>query len=746
MTQTDRLEFPRDRYPHPTAEVEWWYLFGFLDDRYTLVVCFWRYRGRDWPKDGLMATYALTAVDGATRRHGTFVDEPLFRITREMLREQIRRVPDCYLEAVVEVMDEEGLFAPFRLTDAAELCTADEKSLDIRVGPCRLIHDTATNTLHLEIADEEVAIESTVNLACDFFAMGEAGHVVLNGANMYGYTHPRAQALTRIAVPGATGEFPGQFWFDHQWGEWELTGAAPNHYHPEWNYFGVLLDDGRSLVFYEVRQPGKRERVKKTLTHALLSGADGAVRKITQTKIVCRDHTTSLRTGNVYEYGWSIELPELDGALELMPFHPDHELSMLIQQRGILELGCRVSGMLFGQPCRGVGLAEIFGENIDPNGFFWSRSRTDSAGALEEFVPRRYDPGWLQWACAIDAPLVADARAVERALIDPIWSMMERGGKGWRSAWLLTCCYALGYDRPDRKVREFLPAIEMLHTGSLIIDDIEDESPLRRGRPTLHREIGQDLALNAGNFLYFLPFRIVQRADWLSAQQRADIQGVMLNALCQGHVGQAMDLMWSKNRLDLPAKIAAFARTQAELLEQYRLKAGTPVEAIARIAGIISAAPAPQCEALALYSRAFGIVFQIVDDLIEVQEGREKLGKQEGEDVRNGKLNMVLLHALAAASEAERRVLMDALQRGAAGLADAREIIERTDAIERCIVLAEGTIEAAWRHTACLPATDAKIIMRSAPKWLLRQRRARYEELRRATGATRAHRDARAAH
>lgn len=744
MLQTDTLAFPRDHHPHPVAEVEWWYLFGFLGDRYTLMVCFWRYRGRDWPADGLMAAYALTAVDGSARRQSTFVDAQLFRHTREMLRRHVARSPDTYYEATVEVMDADGLFAPFRLAPGARLQSGVDVPVDIRIGGCRLRHDAATRRLHLEITDGDLEINLCADAAADFFPMGKSGQLDLDRYRNYGYTHPRMPLHGTLARGGRSEPVGGELWFDHQWGDWPLESPLPGFYHPEWRYYGVLLDDGASLVCYEVA-PLDKVKGDSTIGGVYLDTRGGA-RELGRVRFTPRDHTSSLRTGNVYEYGWSIELPDLDGTLELVPFHPDHEVNMFAQQRGILELGCRVSGTLLGRPCRGVAFVEAFGEVSDANGFFWGHSKTNLARQLDDCLPRTCDPRWLQWACNAEAPLTADAGAIERALLDPIRSMLERGGKGWRSAWLLTCCYALGYDRPDRKVREFLPAIEMLHTGSLIIDDIEDESPLRRGRPTLHREIGQDLAINAGNFLYFLPFRIVQRADWLSVQQRADIQGVMLNALCQGHVGQAMDLMWSKNRLDLPAKIAAFARTRAELLEQYRLKAGTPVEAIARIAGIISAAPAPQCEALAQYSRAFGIVFQIVDDLIEVQEGRDKLGKQEGEDVCNGKLNMVLLHALAAASEAERRVLMDALQRGAAGLADAREIIERTDAIERCIALAEEIIEAAWRHTACLPATDAKIIMRSVPMWLLRQRRARYEELRRATDATRVRRDARVAH
>jgi geranylgeranyl diphosphate synthase type I len=345
-------------------------------------------------------------------------------------------------------------------------------------------------------------------------------------------------------------------------------------------------------------------------------------------------------------------------------------------------------------------------------------------------MPRTYDEDWLTDVCNVDAPLKVDQRVIEDAIIDPIWSMMDRGGKGWRSTYLMICCHALSEKDVDIRVRDFLPVVEMLHTGSLIIDDIQDGSLLRRSQPALHTQIGEALAINVGNFLYFLPLIIIRKAQWLSEAQRLAIYDHVTVALRQGHIGQALDLAYAKGRDELADKLTRFKQTRDELTEQYRLKTGSQMEAVARIAGVITQAPQHLIDAIAEYSRVFGVVFQIIDDLIDIQEGRERLGKHEGEDIRNSKLNMVLLHALSSLADADRERLIQMI--GDANDRDAclqiGEIIQETPAIDECIAFSEGMVDTAWRGLDRLPLTDSKVILRSVPKWLLNQRKMRRAE------------------
>ncbi len=725
------LAFPLDYGCHPRSEIEWWYLYSFLGDRYTFMACFWRYSMDRPAHDGLMATYALTEINGKNRWQGTLVNEAMFRHAREILAQFQARKPDFFFEAMLELTDNGEIFAPYRLSRKYDCLSSDERPIDISLGSCRLWQDADREKLHLEIVDDSVRLDLFVDLSSRSFPLNQTGRYAVDGRSMWGYTHPQAPTEGTITVNGRRQEIAGRSWFDHQWGErWFGTEERRDH-HPEWLYFAMLLDDGRSVIIYQNVYQGGNGR-EKAILYALLCFPDGTTTDLGAVETTCHDHIQSLRTSNLYEYGWSIRLPDHDGVLELTTYHADQEVYVFTGQRGIMELGCRVRGRLGGRPCQGVGFVEIVGQAADINDFFWGQQKANLARQLKDFIPRTLGSDWLQNICGVDEPLRVDKEAIQRAIIDPVWSMMDRGGKGWRSAWLVTCCYALAQGRVDPRVSELLPCIELLHTGSLIIDDIQDRSTMRRGKPTLHEQIGMDLAINVGNFLYYLPLVLIREADWLTDKQRSAIYETVMNSMRRGHIGQAVDLMWSKGRYDIAAKVGAFEQTREELLEQYRLKSGYHLEAVARMAGILAEAPEDVVNAVAGYSRDFGVVFQIVDDLIDVQEGRAKLGKVEGEDVRNGKLNMVLLYALSAVERSERSAWVKRIFYSSDdnGLELARSIIHTTDAVERCIAFAEEMMEKAWKRIALVPPTDAKVIMRSVPRWLLHQRKLKQRELR----------------
>ena len=723
------LSFPRDYSHHSDAEIEWWYVFSFLNDRHAFMACFWRYHGQHWQTDGWMGAYSLIEVAGKNQWRGTWIDQPLFIQTREAARRILKSDYDAFLDAMFEATENGVVFKPFRLADAGSFASAEHRPVDVTIGPCRFYHDDVSQTLHLHIEEEELRVRLSLDVSGNWFPMNVTGTFDADGRMMWGYTHPRAATTGTVTLAGRTEEVSGISWFDHQWGEWLFDDAIGDHYHPMWNYYAILLDSGHSFVLYEIKSPGSNG-FEKHMAYALLSNPDNTLRRIEAPAITCRDHVESLRTNNLYECGWAIECADLDCTLELVPLHSDQEIDVFLRQRGILELRCSVQGTFNGKACRGVCMVEVFGERLDINDFFWGQRKTTLARQLEKFMPRTFDGEWLANVCDIRTPLRVDQRAIADAIVDPIWSMMDRGGKGWRSAYLMICCQALGEQDVDIRIRDFLPVIEMLHTGSLIIDDIQDGSLLRRSQPALHTQIGEDLAINVGNFLYFLPLTIIGKAHWLSEGQRLAIYDIVTAALRQGHIGQAIDLTLSKGRYDLADKLAHFERTRDELIEQYRLKSGSQLEAVARIAGVVAQAPADLIEAAAEYSRVFGVVFQIIDDLIDIQEGKEKLGKDEGEDIRNFKLNMVLLHALSSMTDTARAELIRMIDE-ADGQEARRRIIDtihETDAIDECIAFSEEMIDTAWRGLDGLHATDSKIIMRSVPKWLLDQRKIRRQE------------------
>ncbi|HLG06780.1 MAG TPA: polyprenyl synthetase family protein [Gemmatimonadales bacterium] len=718
--------------PHPENEIEWWYVHGLLAERWMLMVCFWRYRSTRSLPEGVTAAFSLTALDNSVRWQATWLDRPFLAQIRDVARRHLARVPDTYLATFMDATADGEVFSPFALAGGTVLDQAPGRPLRIELGGLEL-REEPDGAVRIGIDKRELRLDLTLQRPAPGFAMGGGGEegFRLSGQRMWGWTEPRVPARGVLSLPGggaSAANVEGQCWLDHQWGAWSFAAPRRQLHHPEWLYHAAVLDDGRSLVVCQEQRPRTGNGVsgrESRLAYAVLHCPDGSCRRLARASSVADDRFESLRTNNTYEFGWTLELSEIGGRLAFAPFHRNQEVAVFTRQRGLLEAGCRVEGSLDGTACSGWGFVEAFGEMLDINEYFWGQRKTNLAGQLERFLPRTYDSAWIQRICRVSEPLDQDPATVEGAILGPLWSMMDRGGKGWRSAWLTTCYYAFGADALSEQVRELLPVAELLHTGSLILDDIQDGATSRRSRPALHLEVGEDLAINAGCFCYFLPLVILQELDGITEAQRAGLYNVVLAALRQGHLGQAADLMWSKGRYDVLEKARDFETSRARLLEQYRLKSGCQLEAIARIGGILADAPAEQVEAAAAYSRVFGVVFQILDDLIGINEAEDRLGKSAGEDVRNGKLTVVLLDALHSVNGDRRRSWVQRIFESPNGdrLAAAKALILEADSARHCLDLADAMIARASESLAALPRTDARIVMRSVPRWLIRQQR-----------------------
>ncbi len=218
-------------------------------------------------------------------------------------------------------------------------------------------------------------------------------------------------------------------------------------------------------------------------------------------------------------------------------------------------------------------------------------------------------------------------RAVEAALLEPARSMLDRAGKRFRGH-LVDLCWQLGGGRgpcPDA-----LPAvIEVIHAGSLIVDDIEDDSPERRGAPTVHRLFGMPLALNAGNWLYFWSLELLRELE-LPPEVELDLHRRLGRMLVQGHAGQALDIDTDVTHLrrgEVPEHVAAMSR----------LKTGSFMALAAAVGAVAAQAPQRTVDALESFGMALGQALQMLDDLGNLVARRECPKRYE--DLRHGKAN-----------------------------------------------------------------------------------------------------------
>ncbi len=131
--------------------------------------------------------------------------------------------------------------------------------------------------------------------------------------------------------------------------------------------------------------------------------------------------------------------------------------------------------------------------------------------ALEKYVPREFKKKNLENLLGKEK-YSFDIVSSNKTISEPIWDFLDRGGKRWRPALFLLLTEALGGDM--NKVMDFVVLIELIHNGTIIIDDIEDDSSIRRGKPCLHRIYGEDISINVGNALYFIPLKVIVDSDF----------------------------------------------------------------------------------------------------------------------------------------------------------------------------------------------------------------------------------------
>ena len=212
------------------------------------------------------------------------------------------------------------------------------------------------------------------------------------------------------------------------------------------------------------------------------------------------------------------------------------------------------------------------------------------------------------------------------ALLKPIAEVISNPGKRVRGQ-LVALCYRLASDESlssiaaIRKCRSFADAVEFIHAASLIVDDIEDGSSMRRGRPALHIQYGVPLALNAGNWLYFWPYELLKDAG-LPADQLLLLYEHCHRTLLRAHFGQAIDLGVCLNAISQ-------AQVADACIAAMKLKTGALMGFAAVLGGVIAGASATRLSALDEFGRDLGVSLQMFDDLGNVTGIREPSKRYE---------------------------------------------------------------------------------------------------------------------
>ena len=269
------------------------------------------------------------------------------------------------------------------------------------------------------------------------------------------------------------------------------------------------------------------------------------------------------------------------------------------------------------------------------------------------------------------------------ALIDQIASyIVTAGGKRIRPRLVLLFSEALGFRGPEQF--DLAAVVEFIHTATLLHDDVVDESSMRRGRATANATFGNAASVLVGDFLYSRAFQMMVGINRIRV---LDVLADATNVIAEGEVLQLM------NMHDPDITVEAY-------LKVIRFKTAKLFEASARLGAVLAEAPTPVEESCAAFGRALGTAFQLVDDLLDYEGNSHQLGKNVGDDLREGKPTMPLLIAMERGSDSERRTIRHAIEHGEVErLGEIIAIVKATGALD---ATREAAVREANKASDCL--------------------------------------------
>jgi octaprenyl-diphosphate synthase len=283
--------------------------------------------------------------------------------------------------------------------------------------------------------------------------------------------------------------------------------------------------------------------------------------------------------------------------------------------------------------------------------------------------------------------------------------IISAGGKRLRPALLLLMSGALGSQHTERHT--LAAVVEFIHTATLLHDDVVDESTLRRGRPTANERFGNAASVLVGDFLYSRAFQMMVDVNSMRVMQ---VLSDATNVIAEGEVLQLMNMHDT-------------SLSEADYLRVIRSKTAKLFEASARLAPILAGSDTRIEELCASYGQALGTAFQVIDDVLDYEGSADELGKNLGDDLREGKVTLPIICALRSATEPQRALISNAIEEGdISHLDEILAIIHNTGALEMARASAFGEAQRAIDAAHQLPANPYSAALLQLASGLLERR------------------------
>lgn len=290
-----------------------------------------------------------------------------------------------------------------------------------------------------------------------------------------------------------------------------------------------------------------------------------------------------------------------------------------------------------------------------------------------------------------------------------IWEFLDFGGKRFRPMLCLKSAVAVGGKKDDSLYAA--TAIELFHNFTLVHDDIEDDSKMRRGKDCLHIKYGIPLAINSGDGLFMMVWKCALNIDSPHLQEA---QKILLEAFSKVLEGQGMELSWHKdNRWDI---------SEQDYFRMIGGKTAALIRASSHVGALLGGGTDDQCKALANYGEKIGLAFQIQDDLLNLTGEEEKYKKEIGGDIAEGKRTLMVIHGLKRLDRQDQEKMKSILGTPGAKKEEIDWCIQKlktTGSIDHASRYAQRLVDEAISELEALDENDTKILLRQVADYMV---------------------------
>ncbi len=700
-----------DPTSNPASKVEWWFFQGYFkinrNDHYEFMLSFFRNKPEEdtRKKDGHFILLSIHDVKNAKTFKKSTIDPLFFEEMLELVdKDENINLDKDFKDLMSKELQRKGPVKPVKINN---------NEVKIKTHPFCIEWDD----LSIKYSENQFEIRFSfpgLNEKCSFTLRHESQLMKLY------YSEQRTgvlgsmnyHSIPRMKLYGKLGKetIEGEAWTDHQWGDTGWFFSKDKNL-LGWDWFGINLEDGTNLIVIKHNDFNNKKVLSK---YAALQKPDGSIDIFKNFEMQETGFWESPDTRIQYPVKSTIDIKEIQLILKFYPVSNEQEIHIPGYTRAIWEGAGKVEGEYSGKKIKGRARGEFFGYGyiFDFKNYLETYSKSVD-NRIEEVFPKAFKTSNVEYF--VGKPFWNyDSKVYTKTLSDPVWELIQRSGKRWRPVFGILMLEALG--KPAKNYERLISMIELIHTGALIIDDIQDNSPLRRGKKSIHLKYGTDVAINAGNTLYFLPSKEIFHHIYLTEKQKYKVHEIMMNTYLQSHFGQSTDIYWSKHLSAKKLKNWLRDNISAKILQMYDYKTGAGAKGIAEVAAVVAKAGSGTSAICVDFARSFAVAFQIIDDIHNFSRS-EKWSKQCGEDLKIGKLTFVIAKALLLLNEKDTNRLTDifcnnALRNSEDGLNEGIHLIQNSGALKFSRKFARNmAFTSLEKLNVQLPNYEAKIML-----------------------------------